>query len=81
MTQIGLSHICSDRLFQMYILLDSWPYEKVETETAMELLDVRYPDPYVRQFAVKCLEANLSDDQLCLYLVSLVQVCLLSHLT
>ena len=58
----------------MYFLLETWPCDKVEAEIALELLDIRYPDPFVRSFAVKCMENNLSDDQLYLYLVSLVQV-------
>lgn len=40
----------------------------------MELLDCTYPDPKVRAFAVKCLEDNLDNNRLDLYLLQLVQV-------
>lgn len=43
-------------------------------QVAMELLDCTYPDPRVRAFAVKCLEDNLDDNRLDLYLLQLVQV-------
>ena len=40
----------------------------------MELLDCAYPDPRVRSFAVRCLESNMDDNKLSLYLLQLVQV-------
>ena len=43
-------------------------------QVAMELLDCTYPDPKVRAFAVKCLEDNLDNNRLDLYLLQLVQV-------
>jgi len=61
-----------EEVAQMYILLDDWAL--VKPETAMELLDIKYPDQTVRSFAVKSLDANLTDEQLSLYLISLVQV-------
>uniref|UniRef100_A0AAJ7WKG1 phosphatidylinositol-4,5-bisphosphate 3-kinase n=1 Tax=Petromyzon marinus TaxID=7757 RepID=A0AAJ7WKG1_PETMA len=57
---------------QMYSLLKDWPL--VRPELALELLDCNYPDPRVRDFAVKCLEAGLTDDKLSQYLIQLVQV-------
>ena len=56
----------------MYMLLEEWPL--VSADTALELLDVKYPDSCVRAFAVKCLDQGLCDDRLQLYLMPLVQV-------
>lgn len=63
----------------MYCLLKDWP--AIKPEQAMELLDCNFPDPMIREFAVKCLEKYLTDDKLSQYLIQLVQVCciLLSH--
>lgn len=67
--------ICLNRLisFQMYCLLKDWP--AIKPEQAMELLDCNFPDPMMREFAVKCLEKYLTDDKLSQYLIQLVQVC------
>lgn len=59
-------------LSQMYCLLKEWP--SIRPEQAMELLDCNYPDPMVRNFAVRCLEKYLTDDKLSQYLIQLVQV-------
>lgn len=56
----------------MYALLLDWP--TVSVKTAMELLDIKYPDKTVRSFAVRCFDQNLSDEDLNLYLIYLVQV-------
>lgn len=58
--------------FQMYCLLKDWP--AIKPEQAMELLDCNFPDPMIREFAVKCLEKYLTDDKLSQYLIQLVQV-------
>lgn len=58
--------------FQMYCLLKDWP--TIRPEQAMELLDCNFPDPMIREFAVKCLEKYLTDDKLSQYLIQLVQV-------
>ena len=58
--------------FQMYCLLKDWP--AIKPEQAMELLDCNFPDPMIRDFAVKCLEKYLTDDKLSQYLIQLVQV-------
>lgn len=63
-------YICS--LSQMYCLLKDWP--AIKPEQAMELLDCNFPDPMIRDFAVKCLEKYLTDDRLSQYLIQLVQV-------
>lgn len=56
----------------MYCLLKDWP--AIKPEQAMELLDCNFPDPMIRDFAVKCLEKYLTDDRLSQYLIQLVQV-------
>ncbi|ESN92774.1 hypothetical protein HELRODRAFT_96068 [Helobdella robusta] len=55
----------------MHALLQIW--SPLEPTDALELLDFQYADQYVRSFAVRCLK-NMSDSQLCLYLLQLVQV-------
>ncbi|XP_072175298.1 phosphatidylinositol 4,5-bisphosphate 3-kinase catalytic subunit beta isoform-like [Diadema setosum] len=59
-----------DEVAQMQALLQIWP--PLKPEEAMELLDYRYPDVSVRQFAVECLK-SLTDDQFSQYLLQLVQ--------
>uniref|UniRef100_A0A8C9U931 Phosphatidylinositol-4,5-bisphosphate 3-kinase catalytic subunit alpha n=1 Tax=Scleropages formosus TaxID=113540 RepID=A0A8C9U931_SCLFO len=61
-----------DEVAQMYYLLKEWP--AIKPEQAMELLDCNYPDPMIRDFAVRCLEKYLTDDKLSQYLIQLVQV-------
>ncbi|MGH0154604.1 UNVERIFIED_CONTAM: hypothetical protein FKN15_031362 [Acipenser sinensis] len=61
-----------DEASQMYCLLKDWP--AIKPEQAMELLDCNYPDPMIRDFAVRCLEKYLTDDKLSQYLIQLVQV-------
>ncbi|TNN54343.1 Phosphatidylinositol 4,5-bisphosphate 3-kinase catalytic subunit alpha isoform [Liparis tanakae] len=61
-----------DEIAQMYCLLKDWP--AIKPEQAMELLDCNFPDPMIREFAVKCLEKYLTDDKLSQYLIQLVQV-------
>ncbi|XP_071510184.1 phosphatidylinositol 4,5-bisphosphate 3-kinase catalytic subunit alpha isoform-like [Diadema antillarum] len=57
---------------QLYILLKDWP--DMDVETALGLLDCSYADLGVRTEAVNCLDRILSDEQLSLYLLQLVQV-------
>uniref|UniRef100_A0AAY4CDJ0 phosphatidylinositol-4,5-bisphosphate 3-kinase n=1 Tax=Denticeps clupeoides TaxID=299321 RepID=A0AAY4CDJ0_9TELE len=56
---------------QMVWLLRKWP--DLPVLHALELLDYRFPDPYVRSFTIKCLR-KLRDDELFRYLLQLVQV-------
>lgn len=56
----------------MYCLLKEWPL--MEPESALELLDCNFPDPMVREFALRCLVQGLTDDKLSQYLLQLVQV-------
>ncbi|XP_067951586.1 phosphatidylinositol 4,5-bisphosphate 3-kinase catalytic subunit alpha isoform-like isoform X2 [Watersipora subatra] len=59
-------------VMEIYFLLKIWPI--IEPEVALALLDCSYPDPRVRAYAVHCLEENLDDNRLSLYLLQLVQV-------
>ena len=61
-----------DDVSQLYVLLKQW--RPVKSETALELLDCKYADLKVRQYAVKWLDANISDELLAQYLLQLVQV-------
>nr|XP_060635810.1 phosphatidylinositol 4,5-bisphosphate 3-kinase catalytic subunit alpha isoform-like isoform X2 [Anolis sagrei ordinatus] len=61
-----------DEVAQMYCLLREWPL--IKPELSMELLDCNFPDPVVREFALKCLVKGLTDDKLSQYLIQLVQV-------
>ncbi|XP_047485037.1 phosphatidylinositol 4,5-bisphosphate 3-kinase catalytic subunit delta isoform-like isoform X1 [Penaeus chinensis] len=55
---------------EMIALLEEWP--KLSPDRALELLDYAYPEPAVRSYAIECL-APISDDDLLLYLLQLVQ--------
>ncbi|XP_030043643.1 phosphatidylinositol 4,5-bisphosphate 3-kinase catalytic subunit alpha isoform isoform X1 [Microcaecilia unicolor] len=61
-----------DEVTQMYCLLREWPL--IKPELSLELLDCNFPDPMVREFALKCLVKGLTDDKLSQYLIQLVQV-------
>uniref|UniRef100_A0AAR2JUW3 phosphatidylinositol-4,5-bisphosphate 3-kinase n=1 Tax=Pygocentrus nattereri TaxID=42514 RepID=A0AAR2JUW3_PYGNA len=52
---------------QLQALLQIWP--RLHPRDALELLDFNYPDQYVREYAVSCLDEELSQ-----YLLQLVQV-------
>ncbi|ELK16699.1 Phosphatidylinositol-4,5-bisphosphate 3-kinase catalytic subunit beta isoform [Pteropus alecto] len=56
---------------QLQALLQIWP--KLPPREALELLDFNYPDQYVREYAVECLQ-QMSDEELSQYLLQLVQV-------
>ncbi|XP_076049000.1 phosphatidylinositol 4,5-bisphosphate 3-kinase catalytic subunit delta isoform-like [Oratosquilla oratoria] len=55
---------------EMLWLLSEWP--QLTPESALELLDYAYAEPVVRSYAIQCLN-DLSDDDLLLYLLQLVQ--------
>lgn len=59
-------------LCEFYTLLNDWP--QLYIDTAMELLDVRFVDRYVRAFAVRHLDKTLDNDQMLIYMLPLVQV-------
>ncbi|XP_053331098.1 phosphatidylinositol 4,5-bisphosphate 3-kinase catalytic subunit delta isoform-like [Spea bombifrons] len=56
---------------QMMCLLQSWP--DLPVFMYLELLDFSIPDCFVRSFTLSCL-MKLTNDELCLYLLQLVQV-------
>ncbi|KAI4893118.1 hypothetical protein NFI96_020627 [Prochilodus magdalenae] len=56
---------------QLQALLQIWP--RLSPRDALELLDFNYPDQYVREYAVRCLQ-DMSDEDLSQYLLQLVQV-------
>uniref|UniRef100_A0A4W4EWU6 phosphatidylinositol-4,5-bisphosphate 3-kinase n=1 Tax=Electrophorus electricus TaxID=8005 RepID=A0A4W4EWU6_ELEEL len=56
---------------KLQALLQIWP--KLSPRDALELLDFNYPDQYVREYAVNCLQ-DMSDEELSQYLLQLVQV-------
>ncbi|XP_036418277.1 phosphatidylinositol 4,5-bisphosphate 3-kinase catalytic subunit beta isoform isoform X2 [Colossoma macropomum] len=56
---------------QLQALLQIWP--RLSPRDALELLDFNYPDQYVREYAVSCLQ-DMSDEELSQYLLQLVQV-------
>nr|CAH0099295.1 unnamed protein product [Daphnia galeata] len=55
---------------EMLSLLPNWP--KLPPARALELLDFAYADAGVRSFAIECVR-QVSDDELLLYLLQLVQ--------
>ncbi|KAK9873151.1 hypothetical protein WA026_021384 [Henosepilachna vigintioctopunctata] len=55
---------------EVVALLREWP--ELSPEKALELLDYAYADQEVRYYAVQCLQ-GMSDDDLLLYLLQLVQ--------
>uniref|UniRef100_A0A1A9UYY3 Phosphatidylinositol-4,5-bisphosphate 3-kinase n=1 Tax=Glossina austeni TaxID=7395 RepID=A0A1A9UYY3_GLOAU len=59
-----------DEVAEMWSLLKQWP--TISVERSLELLDYAYPDPAVRNFAIRCLRL-LKDEELLLYLLQLVQ--------
>ncbi|KNC26382.1 hypothetical protein FF38_05279 [Lucilia cuprina] len=59
-----------DEVAEMWLLLKEWPI--ISVERSLELLDYAYPDPAVRNFAIRCLN-KLKDEELLLYLLQLVQ--------
>ncbi|KAI6182636.1 hypothetical protein M3Y97_00402000 [Aphelenchoides bicaudatus] len=58
-------------LCEFYSLMNDWPLLYIDT--ALELLDVRFADRYVRAFAVRHLDKTLDNDQLLIYMLPLVQ--------
>ena len=61
-----------DSVAEVRVLLQKWP--EIPVNTALELLDYSFADPSVREFAVKNLSQQLTDDYFAEYLLQLVQV-------
>ncbi|KAK7077599.1 Phosphatidylinositol 4,5-bisphosphate 3-kinase catalytic subunit alpha isoform, partial [Halocaridina rubra] len=60
-----------DQVSQLYLLLKDWPM--LSPMTALELLQCKFPDPIVRQHAVRSLDKGLPDEMLFQYMLQLVQ--------
>ena len=56
---------------EAYLLMDKW--RAPEPLDALQLLDVNFPDPKVRAYAVQCLE-RMDDEELRQYMLQLTQV-------
>ncbi len=56
----------------MYTLLNKWP--DMNPSVAIELLNCNYFDIEVRNFAVKCLDKFMKNEDIQSYLLQLVQV-------
>lgn len=61
-----------EQKMEMRALLDAWT-QPDHPEDLLELLDCKYPDPYVRGWAVRQIFENLDDSALAEYLLQLVQ--------
>ncbi|EKE42120.1 hypothetical protein ENUP19_0207G0012 [Entamoeba nuttalli] len=55
---------------ELHRLLSDWPL--LEPQTAIEMLDFKFPDQRVRDFALKCLDA-MDDAELIMFLPQLIQ--------
>lgn len=62
---------CKDDVIEIYNLLYQWP--EIKPIVAMELLHSVHTDIEVRNFAVKCLDAKMKDEEVQQYLLQLVQ--------
>ncbi|KAK0405618.1 hypothetical protein QR680_018090 [Steinernema hermaphroditum] len=69
-----------ERVSRLYLRLHSAPgwnrpqgWNRLTDQAALQLLDRRYGDRVVRDFAVWCLDSSLDTEQLLLYLMPLVQ--------
>ena len=58
-------------VLEAYHMLTVW--QRLDPLTALQLLDVRFPDPKVRAYAVECMNA-LPDDEFADVLLQLIQV-------
>ncbi|KAI6655886.1 Phosphatidylinositol 4,5-bisphosphate 3-kinase catalytic subunit alpha isoform-like [Oopsacas minuta] len=61
-----------DSVAEIEVILQRWP--EISINTALELLDYSFADRSVRDFAVKNLSQQLTDDYFAEYLLQLVQV-------
>lgn len=68
---VSVPYYSRNSIYEMHRLLEKW--EQLPPLDALELLDYRFADSKVREFAVKCL-AKFEDADLQTYLLQLVQV-------
>ncbi len=55
-------------------MIENWPTKNVDPlMSALELLDVDYPDPFVRFSAVRLLDTRIDDDRLLPVILQIVQ--------
>jgi hypothetical protein len=55
--------------------VENWPTKNIDPlMTALELLDVDCPDPFVRFSAVRLLDTRIDDDRLLPVILQIVQV-------
>ena len=63
-----------DHILEAYKVVETWPTKNVDPlMMALELLDVDYPDPFVRFSAVRLLDTRIDDDRLLPVMLQLVQ--------
>ena len=70
-------------IFQFYTMLKKWPIDELTLTTVLQLLNCQYPDTRVRTLAVYtrvrtlavwCLDKQITDQLLELFMLQLVQV-------
>ncbi|CAF4555725.1 unnamed protein product [Rotaria sp. Silwood1] len=63
-----------DNVLEAYKIVKNWPTENIDPlMTALELLDVDYPDPFIRFSAVRLLDTRIDDDRLLPVILQIVQ--------
>ncbi|CAF4364062.1 unnamed protein product, partial [Adineta steineri] len=63
-----------DDVLEAYKVVENWPTKNIDPlMTALELLDVDYPDPFVRFSAVRLLDTCIDDDRLLPVILQIVQ--------
>lgn len=60
-------------VFELYTMLRKWPRDDLSLSTVLQLLNCQYPDTRVRSLAVYCLDKQITDQLLELFLLQLVQ--------
>ena len=64
-----------EHILEAYKVVETWPTKNLDPlMTALELLDVDYPDPFVRFSAVRLLDTRIDDDRLLPVILQIVQV-------
>ncbi|CAF1486217.1 unnamed protein product [Didymodactylos carnosus] len=62
-------------VLEIYKLIENWPMKNIDPLImALELLDIDYPDPFVRFSAVRLLDTRIDDERLLQVILQLVQV-------
>lgn len=60
-------------VFEFYTMLKKWPTDELTLATILQLFNCQYPDTRVRTLAVWCLDKQITDQLLELFLLQLVQ--------